>query len=137
MQNVNYAGFVELLTKYEASGLRLIGFSCNQFGAQAPSSSECERAYFYHKLNRSYDVTANPTFDKVDVNGEKTHEVYEFLKTSDHSAWPGFHDLKWNYEKFLVDGAGVVQARLRSPTSPTDFEDKIKTLLGLSGDSYV
>lgn len=128
---MNYPGFVELLTKYGEAGLKLIGFSCNQFGAQAPSSGECERAYFYHKLNATYDVEHNPVFDKVDVNGDKVCSAYQYLKANDHGAWPGFHDIKWNYEKFLVDGDGKVLERLRSPSSPLGFEDKIKTLLGL------
>lgn len=127
---MNYPGFVQLLNKYSSSGLKLIGFSCNQFGAQAPSSSECERAYFYHKLNATYDIEHNPVFDKVDVNGDKESSVYQYLKANDKSVW-FLHDIKWNYEKFLIDGDGKVITRLRSPSSPLGFESKIKELLGV------
>lgn len=122
------------MDKYGKSGLKLIGFSCNQFGGQAPSSSECERAYFYHKLNATYDIDTNPVFDKVDVKGDKEHEVYQYMKKHDPSVWFGLREIKWNYEKFLIDGEGKVLDRKRSPSSPLGFEDKIKELLKV-GDS--
>ena len=128
MQNVNYAGLKSLLARYNASGFQLIAFPSNQFGSQAPCSSECERAYIYHKVGVEYGVF--PAFDKVLVNGPGSLETFAVLKTSAKGHDTGF-DIAWNYEKFVVDAHGVPVGRYSSDTSPLDAEDVIRQLLGL------
>lgn len=129
MQNVNYAGLKTLLEKYNQSGFQVLAFPSNQFGAQAPCSSECERAYIYHKLNLPFG--AFPTFDKVVVNGPGALETYAVLKAAAKGHDTGF-DIMWNYEKFLVDADGIPRFRYASNASPLEAEKDIRKLLGLS-----
>ena len=68
MQNVNYFGLDYLLRKYGNFGFNVLAFPCNQFGAQAPCDSDCERSYLYHKLNISAGELPIISFDKVWVN---------------------------------------------------------------------
>ena len=125
MQNVNYAGFDELLKRYGGLGFQVLGFPCNQFGAQAPCSSECERAYFYHKLNITEGALPAFVFDKVIVNGPGTLEAFAVLKGG------GGQDIAWNYEKFLVGADGKVVKRYLSAESPKAAEAEIRRLVGL------
>nr|CAG8553358.1 6852_t:CDS:2 [Entrophospora candida] len=96
-----YNGLEELYQKLKSSKFEVLGFPCNQFGAQEPGT-EGEIETFCR--NDKYHVTF-PLFAKIDVNGESTSPVYEFLK----SKLPG--DIKWNFEKFLIDRQGNVVKR--------------------------
>jgi glutathione peroxidase len=76
-----------LLAKYNSSGFQVMAFPCNQFGAQAPCSSDCERAYMYHKVG--LPEGSFPIFDKIDANGPQQPETYAVLKngaTTGHDA---------------------------------------------------
>lgn len=118
------------MTKYGPLGFTLIAFPCNQFGAQATGSSECERAYMYHKLN----ATAGefPVFDKVVVNGPGTSPVYTFLKGKMMKGDDVFGEIAWNYEKFLVNESGIPVHRVASQTDPEkSLENAIRELVGL------
>lgn len=128
MQNVNYAGLKSLLARYNNSGFQLIAIPSNQFGAQAPCSDECERAYIYHKIGVPYGTF--PTFDKALVNGPGSLETYAVLKTNAKGHDTGF-DIAWNYEKFVVDAEGVPVGRYSSETSPLYAEAVVRQLLGM------
>jgi len=128
LQNVNYAGLKSLLARYNSSGFQLMAFPSNQFGAQAPCSSECERAYIYHKVGVAAGTF--PTFDTAIVNGPGTLETFAVLKGKAKGHDTGF-DIAWNYEKFVIDGNGVPVGRYASDASPLDAEDDIRQLLGL------
>lgn len=124
------------MTKYGPLGFTLIAFPCNQFGAQATGSSECERAYMYHKLN---ETTGNfPIFDKIDVNGPQSSEVYAFLKGKMFKGDDVLGEVAWNYEKFLVDSSGVPVHRVGSATDPeAALEPTIRKLVGAPQDITV
>lgn len=92
---------------------------CNQFGAQEPGT-EAEILEF---VQSKYDVNF-PMFAKVEVNGDDTCELYQFLK----AAQPG--DIGWNFTKFLVDGAGNVVERFEPQVTPEEIEPRVKELLG-------
>ncbi|RIA97310.1 thioredoxin-like protein [Glomus cerebriforme] len=113
-----YTGLESLYNKYKDQGLVVAGFPCNQFGAQEPGTEE-EIVNF---CSSKYNVTF-PLFAKIEVNGENESPVYKFLK-SHHSG-----DIKWNFEKFLVDKNGNVVKRYASKDTPEDIETDIKNLL--------
>jgi glutathione peroxidase len=109
-----YNGLEELQEKYGQRGFTVVGLPCNQFGGQEPGSSE-EIAEF---CSATYGVTF-PMSEKVEVNGEDRHEVFQHLvETPDESGKAG--DVRWNFEKFLVDGEGTVVARFDPRVEPQD-----------------
>ncbi|KAG0663934.1 hypothetical protein C6P45_000719 [Maudiozyma exigua] len=115
-----YTDLQKLYDEYKKYGFNIIGFPCNQFKNQEPGSDE-EIAHF---VNTKYGITF-PILKKIDVNGEKTDDVYKFLqsKTQDQG------DIKWNFEKFLIDKKGNVVTRAESKITPSDLEPKLKQLL--------
>jgi glutathione peroxidase len=118
-----YAGLEALYRKYGEKGFVVLGFPCNQFGAQEPGA-DSEIAQF---CATSYDVTF-PMFSKIDVNGEKAHPLYRWLK---HAA-PGLlgsEAIKWNFTKFLVDRSGKVVRRFASTDTPQSLEKAIESVL--------
>jgi len=123
LQNVNYPGLKKLLSLYNSSGFQVLAFPCNQFGAQAPCDSECERAYMYHKCG--LPAGAFPVFDKVRVIGPGSLEAFTILQGG---GGPG-KEIGWNYAKFLVDAKGVLVKRYASEADPMTAEDDIKALL--------
>ncbi len=109
-----YTGLEELHEKYAARGFAVLGFPCNQFGAQEPGSPE-EIATF---CSTTYGVTF-PMFEKVDVNGAGRHPIYaELTQIADDKGEAG--DVTWNFEKFLVSADGSTIKRFRPTTKPDD-----------------
>jgi glutathione peroxidase len=114
-----YTGLEALHEQYAPRGFSVLGFPCNQFGAQEPGSP-AEIAEF---CSTTYGVTF-PMFEKIDVNGDHRHPIYEVLtETPDADGEAG--DIVWNFEKFLLSPAGEVVARFRPGVSPED-----ETLVG-------
>jgi glutathione peroxidase len=109
-----YEGLEKLQKTYGDKGFSVLGFPCNQFAGQEPGTSE-EIAEF---CSNTYGVSF-PLFEKIDVNGENRHPLYEQLtKAEDAEGKAG--DITWNFEKFLVSPAGDVVARFRPQTTPED-----------------
>ena len=118
-----YAGLEALYEKLHGAGLTVLGFPCNQFGAQEPGS-EAEIGAFCQK---NYGVTF-PMFAKVDVNGENAHPLYKYLK----DAKPGLlgtEGIKWNFTKFLIDRSGEPVARYAPQAKPEELEAPIRKRL--------
>ncbi|HSN45679.1 MAG TPA: glutathione peroxidase [Casimicrobiaceae bacterium] len=118
-----YKGLEALHQKYHARGLEVLGFPCNQFGAQEPGTED-EIASFC-ELN--FGVTF-PLFAKVDVNGDDAAPLYRHLK----QAKPGLlgsEAIKWNFTKFLVDRKGNVVERFAPNTEPDALAGDIEKLL--------
>jgi glutathione peroxidase len=119
-----YAGLEALYRKHKDAGLVVLGFPCNQFGAQEPGT-EAEIQSF---CATNYGVSF-PMFAKVEVNGANAHALYRHLK----SAKPGLlgtEAIKWNFTKFLVDRRGEVVARYAPNDKPEDLEQDIVAQLG-------
>jgi glutathione peroxidase len=111
-----YAGLERLHERYRERGFAVVGFPCNQFGAQEPGSAD-EIAEF---CTANYGVTF-PMFEKIEVNGPGRHPVYAGLTAvPDASGEAG--DIQWNFEKFLVGPDGKVVGRYRPGTEPEDPE---------------
>ena len=111
-----YAGLQELHDSYAEQGFAVLGFPCNQFGAQEPGDDE-EIASF---CDRSFGVTF-PMFAKVDVNGPGEHPLYALLKSRARGVL-GTTAIKWNFTNFLVGRDGRVVARYSPRDTPEDIE---------------
>ncbi len=118
-----YEGLEKLYRERRADGLVVLGFPCNQFGAQEPGS-EAEIGAF---CQINYGVSF-PMFAKIDINGPRTHPLYEFLK-HEKAGILGTRNIKWNFTKFLVDRAGQVVGRFAPTTKPEDIEKAIAKVI--------
>jgi glutathione peroxidase len=118
-----YRDLQNLYTTYKDQGLEILGFPCNQFGAQEPGSAEQIQSF----CSTNYSVTF-PMFDKVDVNGSSTHPLYTFLKEQAPGIL-GTAGIKWNFTKFLVSKDGQSIARMASADGAGKMEAAIKQLL--------
>lgn len=107
-----YSGLEQLQRELAAEQFTVVGFPCNQFGAQEPGS-EAEIATF---CSTTYGVSF-PMSAKLDVNGASRHAVYRFLTATD-TGIPG--DISWNFEKFLIGRDGRVLKRYPPQTKPQD-----------------
>lgn len=118
-----YEGLETLQRQYADRGFTVLGFPCNQFGAQEPGNSE-EIASFC-KLN--YDVSF-PLMGKIDVNGDQAAPIYRHLK-DEAPGLLGSKSIKWNFTKFLVDRSGKVVKRYSPQTKPEELTKDIEALL--------
>ncbi|MFJ4243583.1 glutathione peroxidase [Streptomyces iakyrus] len=111
-----YTGLEKLHEQYAARGFSVLGVPCNQFLGQEPGSAD-EIAEF---CSATYGVTF-PMTEKVDVNGEGRHPLYDrltgFADAEGHSG-----DIRWNFEKFLIGRDGRVVARFSPQTEPDAAE---------------
>jgi glutathione peroxidase len=120
-----YRGLEDLYRDFSPRGFSVLGFPCNQFGGQEPGKASEIQEF----CSTQYDVTF-PLFEKIDVNGEDRNPVYdELTKTADAEGYTG--DIRWNFEKFLLDGEGNIVARFSPRTEPDDPQvvEAIKSLL--------
>ena len=118
-----YKGLESLYRKYKDQGFAVLGFPCNQFGAQEPGNEQ-EIATF---CETNYDVTF-PMFGKIDVNGNAAAPVYRYLKRAKPGLL-GSRAIKWNFTKFLVDRDGKVLARYAPNDTPESIEGDVEKAL--------
>jgi glutathione peroxidase len=118
-----YDGLEALHRAHAAQGFAVLGFPCNQFGAQEPGSAD-EIASF---CSQTYNVSF-PMFAKIEVNGEQAHPLYDHLKKA-RPGLLGSQAVKWNFTKFLVDRKGQVVARHAPTTAPQALTREIEALL--------
>ena len=118
-----YEGLQKLYDAYKDQGLVVLGFPCNQFGAQEQGGEAEIKDFCETNFSISF-----PMFAKIDVNGDNADPLFLFLQ----NAKKGFMDtgpIKWNFSKFLVDKEGNVVGRYGSLDDPAALEDDIKKLL--------
>ena len=118
-----YKGLEELYEKMHARGLEVLGFPCNQFGAQEPGDAQAIESF----CEINYGVTF-PLFEKIDVNGAKAAPLYQFLK-KEKPGLLGSEAIKWNFTKFLVDRKGNVVERYAPNVEPAAIAGDIEKLL--------
>ncbi len=118
-----YAGLEALYKKYRDRGFAVLGFPCNQFGAQEPGTANEIGAF----CEKNYGVSF-PMFDKVDVNGQNAHPLYQLLKQQAPGIL-GTDGIKWNFTKFLVTRDGKVVSRHAPTTSPNALDSTVMELL--------
>lgn len=118
-----YEGLQKLYDSYKDQGLVVLGFPCNQFGAQEQGGEAEIKDFCETNFSISF-----PMFAKIDVNGDNANPLFLFLQ----NAKKGFMDtgpIKWNFSKFVVDREGNVVGRYGSLDDPAALEDDIKKLL--------
>jgi glutathione peroxidase len=109
-----YAGLEQMHEQYKDRGFAVLGFPCNQFLGQEPGSNE-EIATF---CSTTYGITF-PMFDKIDVNGDDRHPLYDALtEFADADGHTG--DIRWNFEKFLISPDGEIVGRFNPTVVPED-----------------
>jgi len=118
-----YAGLEHLYRTFKDRGFAVLGFPCNQFGAQEPGSA-LEIADF---CSTAYDVSF-PMMSKIDVNGARAHPLYTYLKRQRKGVL-GSEAIKWNFTKFLVDRQGRVVDRFAPIHRPEALAAAIEALL--------
>ena len=119
-----YTGLEALYKKYRDQGFAVLGFPCNQFGAQEPGNEEEIKNFC--SLTYSVDF---PLFAKVDVNGENAAPLFQFLKKEKKGLlWS--EGIKWNFTKFLVGRDGSVLKRFAPTDKPESLTADIEAALG-------
>lgn len=118
-----YSGLEALWRQYRDRGLVVMGFPCNQFGAQEPGSP----AEIGDFCQRNYGVSF-PLFAKIEVNGQGAHPLYRHLKAAQPGVL-GTEAIKWNFTKFLVSPAGEVVGRFAPTASPESLAHEIEQYL--------
>jgi glutathione peroxidase len=117
-----YAGLQELYMTYQARGLEILGFPCDQFGHQEPGTD----AEIQQFCQLNYGVTF-PVFSKIEVNGENAHSLYRYLCGEKQSTKGS--PIQWNFEKFLIDRSGNVIERCDPSVKPAAITAEIEKLL--------
>lgn len=118
-----YKGLEELHRKYADRGFEVLGFPCNQFGAQEPGDA----AEIKNFCSLNYDVSF-PLFAKIDVKGPSAHPLYAHLTQAKGGGLLG-RDIKWNFTKFLVGRDGRVLKRFPPTAKPEALEGDIERAL--------
>lgn len=118
-----YTGLEALERKYAERGFHVLGFPCNQFGAQEPGDA----AEIENFCSLTYEVTF-PMFAKIEVNGAGAHPLYGFLK-KEKKGLLGSEGIKWNFTKFLIGKDGEPVARYAPNVTPQSLEADIEAAL--------
>lgn len=118
-----YAGLEALYEKYKDQGLMIVGFPCNQFGAQEPGSDAEIQGF----CQMNYGVTF-PVMSKIDVNGKDADPLYTWMKEQAPGVL-GTEAIKWNFTKFLIDRKGNVVERFAPATEPKDMAAAVEKAL--------
>ena len=119
-----YKGLEALHRELGSKGLAVLGFPCNQFGAQEPGDADEIKNF----CSLTYDVTF-PLYAKVEVNGMHSHPLWAHLK-KEKPGLLGTEAIKWNFTKFLVARDGTVLKRFAPNDTPEEIRGEIERALG-------
>ena len=117
-----YDGLQDLYEKYQAQGLEILDFPCNQFLGQAPGSDEEIHTFCTGRFGITF-----PQFAKINVNGKDEDPLYTYLKSQAKGKLG--NAIKWNFTKFLVGRDGTVLARFAPADAPAAIEKNIAEAL--------
>ena len=121
-----FAGLEALHQRYASEGLTILGFPCNQFGAQDPGSNAEIGAFCQKNYGVTFDMMA-----KVEVNGAQAHPLFQWLKEQAPGVL-GSRAIKWNFTKFLVGSDGQVIRRYAPMDQPHQIERDIARAVAAS-----
>jgi len=121
-----FSGLEQLHQTYADKGLVVLGFPCNQFGAQDPGSNAEIGAFCQKNYGVSFAM-----MEKIDVNGNQAHPLFQWLKQQAPGVL-GSEGIKWNFTKFLVGRDGQVIKRFASLDKPAALASDIEQALTLS-----
>lgn len=113
-----YEGLEHLYEKYGSKGFEILGFPCNDFGGQEPGSNDEIRTFCETKYNVTF-----PLFDKIKVLGDDKSPLYDRLINNSEPTG----DVKWNFEKFLIDKNGDIVERFGNKVQP-ESEGIVKSI---------
>lgn len=139
-----YTELNEIYAEFNEEGFTILDFPCNQFGSQAPGTTEEIKEVCRNKWLVPYEI-----FEKIDVNGENADPLFEYLKNEQpfkgitgkgstklkivlkavDRHYKDNNNIKWNFTKFLVDRQGNVVQRFEPTEDLADVKSKIKELL--------
>ena len=122
-----YAGLEALYRRFRDQGFAVLGFPCDQFGHQEPGDEAAIREF----CDLNYQVSF-PMFAKIEVNGERAHPLYRFLKAA-RPGLLGTEAIKWNFTKFLVGRDGTVLQRYAPADKPAELAGDIGVALATPG----
>ncbi len=111
-----YLQLQALHAKYNAKGLSVLGFPCNQFNFQEPGTDAEIKEFCTAKYSVAFDL-----FSKINVNGDEAHGFYKHLTAQD-TLPKQQGKISWNFEKFLIDRSGAVIARFDGKVKPDSAE---------------
>ena len=118
-----YKDLQNLYEKYQDKGLEVLGFPCNQFGAQEPGTNEEVKSFCDVNYNVSFKM-----FNKIDVNGPDASPLFKFLKHESPGIM-GTEAIKWNFTKFLVNKDGQVIKRFAPKDGESEIESELQKIL--------
>ncbi len=119
-----YEDIEAIYKQYKDRGFRVLAFPANNFGNQEPGTNQEIKEFCTSKFDVTFDM-----FSKISVKGDDQHPLYRYITTE--SAVPG--EVKWNFQKYLVDRSGTIVAMFPSKVKPTD-EEFVKVLERLLGE---
>lgn len=118
-----YEDLQKLYDKYKDKGFIILGFPCNQFLFQEPKSENEILQFCQTKYGVTFDM-----FSKINVNGSEANDLYQYLKET--LPWTArSKNVKWNFEKFIINKHGIPIFRFHSKTTPFELEKTIVKLL--------
>ncbi len=122
----NYTQLQDLYHKYKDEGLQILGFPCGQFMNQEYSSEGEIKDFITKKFFVDF-----PMLNKVEVNGDKTHPIYKYLKSNSvqMSNANGLKNIPWNFSKFLVNRDGKIIGFYGPKVNPNAMLKDIQELL--------
>ena len=118
-----YKDLQNLYEKYQDQGLEVLGFPCNQFGAQEPGTNEEVKSFCDLNYNVSFKM-----FDKIDVNGSNASPLFKYLKHESPGIM-GTEAVKWNFTKFLINKDGQVVKRFAPKDGESEIESELQKIL--------
>jgi glutathione peroxidase len=108
----HYGGLEALYRSHRARGLEVLGFPCNDFGAQEPGTEQEIKTFCETQYSVSF-----PLFKKIKVLGPDKEPLYQHL-TTQPSAPDAPGDIVWNFAKFLIGRDGQLLARFSPMVAP-------------------
>ena len=108
-----YETLQKLYETYKEKGFRILAFPANNFGQQEPGTNSEIKTFCTTKYHTTFDL-----FEKISVKGKDQHPLYKYITQS--SPFPG--DIKWNFQKYLIDRSGKIVARYMSAVDPMSEE---------------
>ncbi|ESS69945.1 glutathione peroxidase-like protein [Trypanosoma cruzi Dm28c] len=117
-----YETATTLYNKYKGQGFTVLAFPCNQFAGQEPGTALEVKEFACTQFKADFPIMA-----KIDVNGDKAHPLYSYLKRC-LTGSAGVQAIKWNFTSFLIDRHGVPVARFSPGASVEEIEMQLLPL---------
>jgi glutathione peroxidase len=109
-----YKGLEELYNRYKEKGLMILGFPANNFKAQEPGTDAEIKTFCETNYGVTFDM-----FSKISVKGDDQHPLYKFLTSADTD--PEYSgDVRWNFQKYLVNREGKIVGKFDPKLTPLD-----------------